>query len=90
VVCAQHPSSGAAQAVYAVDESSMTKKRVTHAFSAGGVVFRTSAAPSGGAEEGGLVEIVLVGHVRENIWTLPKGTPAPPRVARADGAARGA
>ncbi|HEX2348802.1 MAG TPA: NUDIX hydrolase [Ktedonobacterales bacterium] len=55
----------------------MTKKRVTHAFSAGGVVFRASAAPSGGAEEGGLVEIVLVGHVRENIWTLPKGTPAP-------------
>lgn len=23
------------------------------------------------------IEIVLVGHVRENIWTLPKGTPAP-------------
>lgn len=49
----------------------MTKKSVTHAFSAGGVVFRANvgmAAP--------LVEVVLVGHVRENIWTLPKGTPA--------------
>lgn len=59
----------------------MTKKRVTHAFSAGGVVFRVSApAPADGAAQGGgagLVEIVLVGHVRENIWTLPKGTPAP-------------
>ncbi|MDE3230286.1 MAG: NUDIX domain-containing protein [Chloroflexota bacterium] len=52
----------------------MTKKSVTHAFSAGGVVFRVaeSAAASGAAP---LVEVVLVGHVRENIWTLPKGTP---------------
>lgn len=29
---------------------------------------------SGGAPR--QIEIVLVGHVRENIWTLPKGTPA--------------
>ncbi|HEX8733075.1 MAG TPA: NUDIX domain-containing protein [Ktedonobacterales bacterium] len=52
----------------------MTKKSVTHAFSAGGVVFRAagSEAASGAAP---LVEVVLVGHVRENIWTLPKGTP---------------
>lgn len=49
----------------------MTKKSVTHAFSAGGVVFR--AATTGTAP---LIEVVLVGHVRENIWTLPKGTPA--------------
>src|SRR5574340_1266806 len=53
----------------------MTKKSVTHAFSAGGVVFRTVASETA-SEAASLVEIVLVGHVRENIWTLPKGTPA--------------
>lgn len=57
----------------------MTKKRVTHAFSAGGVVFRVAATEAGTAGETTRprVEIALVGHVRENIWTLPKGTPAP-------------
>jgi 8-oxo-dGTP pyrophosphatase MutT (NUDIX family) len=67
----------------------MAKKRVVRAFSAGGVVFRAVSAPSadGAARmtgeqpeqpmQGGWVEIALVGHVRENIWTLPKGTPAP-------------
>lgn len=48
----------------------MTKKPVTHAFSAGGVVFRVVAS-----EAAPLIQIALVGHVRENIWTLPKGTP---------------
>lgn len=47
----------------------MNKRIITHAFSAGGVVFR-QAPQSGGAE------IVLVGRARERIWTLPKGTPA--------------
>ncbi len=47
----------------------MNKRTVTHAFSAGGVVFRQTPL-SGGAE------IVLVGRSRERIWTLPKGTPA--------------
>ncbi|HEU5343487.1 MAG TPA: NUDIX hydrolase [Ktedonobacterales bacterium] len=67
----------------------MAKKRVVRAFSAGGVVFRVvSASSADGAAwtpgeqteqpaQGGRVEIALVGHVRENIWTLPKGTPAP-------------
>ncbi len=57
----------------------MTKKRVTRAFSAGGVVFRVAPdpAPSGRESAAPPVQIVLVGHVRENIWTLPKGTPAP-------------
>lgn len=57
----------------------MTKKRVTRAFSAGGVVFRVArdAATSGSDAAAPQVQIVLVGHVRENIWTLPKGTPAP-------------
>lgn len=57
----------------------MTKKSVTHAFSAGGVVFRVASVETGGGGEAAAtrVEIVLVGHVRENIWTLPKGTPAP-------------
>ena len=57
----------------------MTKKRVTRAFSAGGVVFRLApdVTSSGTDTDATLVQIVLVGHVRENIWTLPKGTPAP-------------
>lgn len=46
----------------------MSKRSVTHAFSAGGVVFR----PSGGS---GAIEIVLVGRTREQLWALPKGTP---------------
>lgn len=48
----------------------MSKRTVTHAFSAGGVVFRQAASS-------GAVEITLVGRARERIWTLPKGTPAP-------------
>ena len=52
----------------------MAKKVVIHAFSAGGVVFRGGASdPPGHASK---VEIALVGHLRENVWTLPKGTPA--------------
>jgi ADP-ribose pyrophosphatase YjhB (NUDIX family) len=46
----------------------MSKRTKTHAFSAGGVVFRRLVAPGG-------IEIVLVGRIREHIWTLPKGTP---------------
>ncbi len=59
----------------------MSKKRVTHAFSAGGVVFRVAApaAPEANATAP-QIEIALVGHVRENIWTLPKGTPAPDEI----------
>ena len=71
-----------------LDESSMAKKRVVRAFSAGGVVFRVAPPSADSAAgppdeqteqpaQGGRVEIALVGHVRENIWTLPKGTPAP-------------
>ncbi|HZC07621.1 MAG TPA: NUDIX hydrolase [Ktedonobacterales bacterium] len=63
----------------------MTKKRVTYAFSAGGVVFRVAPDASSVSRDGAVIatrpatgiEIVLVGHVRENIWTLPKGTPTP-------------
>jgi 8-oxo-dGTP pyrophosphatase MutT (NUDIX family) len=67
----------------------MAKKHVTHAFSAGGVVFRVAPAAALAVDDAGAtpaavagastpqVEIALVGHVRENIWTLPKGTPAP-------------
>ena len=57
----------------------MTKKRVAHAFSAGGIVFRVTA-PLASAETGvpmPQIEIALVGRVREHIWTLPKGTPTP-------------
>ncbi len=46
----------------------MSKRIVSHAFSAGGIVFQ-QATPAGGAE------IALVGRARERIWTLPKGTP---------------
>jgi 8-oxo-dGTP pyrophosphatase MutT (NUDIX family) len=44
----------------------MSKRIVTYAFSAGGVVFRQLASS-------GDIEIALVG--RQGIWTLPKGTP---------------
>lgn len=47
----------------------MSKRPKTHAFSAGGVVFRQSDTPGG-------IEVVLVGRARERLWTLPKGTPA--------------
>ena len=47
----------------------MSKRTISHAFSAGGIVIQ-QATPSGGAE------IALVGRARERIWTLPKGTPA--------------
>lgn len=46
----------------------MSKRTVTHAFSAGGVVFRAVEGTDG-------VEIALVGRTRERIWALPKGTP---------------
>lgn len=58
----------------------MTKKRVTHAFSAGGIVFRVAApigSDAGSGAAAARIEIALVGHVHENIWTLPKGTPTP-------------
>jgi 8-oxo-dGTP pyrophosphatase MutT (NUDIX family) len=47
----------------------MSKRIVTYAFSAGGVVFRQTTSS-------GVIEIALVGRGRERIWTLPKGTPA--------------
>ncbi|MEO7001836.1 MAG: NUDIX hydrolase [Ktedonobacterales bacterium] len=80
----------------------MTRSRVIHAFSAGGVVYRLSAAPSqptppsasdpvddqrahgAGAAEATtdatpatprMIEVALVGYPREQVWTLPKGTP---------------
>lgn len=56
----------------------MAKKSVTHAFSAGGVVFRVEAPEISSVSDHGAtpaIEVVLVGRVRENIWTLPKGTP---------------
>lgn len=58
----------------------MTKKHVIYSFSAGGVVFRQSPAADAlghDAVAAPNIEIVIVGHVRENIWTLPKGTPCP-------------
>jgi 8-oxo-dGTP pyrophosphatase MutT (NUDIX family) len=58
----------------------MTKKHVIYAFSAGGVVFRQSPVADALVRDGVAapsIEIVIVGHVRENIWTLPKGTPCP-------------
>ena len=57
----------------------MAKKSVTHAFSAGGVVFRVGAPGADATRDpdgSHAIEVVLVGRVRENIWTLPKGTPA--------------
>jgi 8-oxo-dGTP pyrophosphatase MutT (NUDIX family) len=56
----------------------MTRPRVVHAFSAGGVVYRPpSAAPADAARAGAspAFEVVLVGHLPEEIWVLPKGTP---------------
>ena len=46
----------------------MSKRIVSHAFSAGGIIFQP--APLSGSPE-----IALVGRAREQIWTLPKGTP---------------
>lgn len=46
----------------------MSKHNVTHAFSAGGVVFQQ-------ARPGGPIEVVLVGRMHDQVWTLPKGTP---------------
>ena len=63
----------------------MPRPRVVHAFSAGGVVFRLptnlplaeanaeTASIPGSVLAG--VEIVLVGYLRDETWTLPKGTP---------------
>lgn len=60
----------------------MPRPRIVHAFSAGGVVFRVTGvasppdnAPAAGAFLAG-VEVALVGFLRDNTWTLPKGTPA--------------
>ncbi len=60
----------------------MAKKTVIRAFSAGGVVVRNVGAgqpqnTGHTAPELERIEVALVGHLRENIWTLPKGTPAP-------------
>ncbi|HLY29431.1 MAG TPA: NUDIX hydrolase, partial [Ktedonobacterales bacterium] len=59
----------------------MSKAHVVFAFSAGGVVFRRGPddapeqllADAGAAEAP--IEVALVGRLRENVWTLPKGTP---------------
>lgn len=68
----------------------MTKPRIVHAFSAGGVVYQPSGErwdPSdsadaahgsdvGGAEDGAAeYDVVLVGDPTAQIWVLPKGTP---------------
>jgi 8-oxo-dGTP pyrophosphatase MutT (NUDIX family) len=54
----------------------MTRPRVVHAFSAGGVVYRPSSATPGAATpDGQPFEVVLVGHPVEEVWVLPKGTP---------------
>jgi 8-oxo-dGTP pyrophosphatase MutT (NUDIX family) len=70
----------------------MPRPRIVHAFSAGGVVFRSvsllspldldAAAGPGDALGASTVlnvldgvEVVLVGFLRDNTWTLPKGTP---------------
>jgi 8-oxo-dGTP pyrophosphatase MutT (NUDIX family) len=76
-------------------DDKMPRPRIVRAFSAGGVVFRVTAAdPQPAAhspEASGMsstgpghpaddalasVEVVLVGFLRDNTWTLPKGTPA--------------
>jgi ADP-ribose pyrophosphatase YjhB (NUDIX family) len=66
-------------------DDEMPRPRIVHAFSAGGVVFRvttmTATAPLPGADPSAAqltldgVEVVLVGFLRDNTWTLPKGTP---------------
>lgn len=48
----------------------MSKRPVSHAFSAGGVVFRQADDAADG------LYVALVGRTRERVWTLPKGTPA--------------
>ncbi len=61
----------------------MTRPRVVHAFSAGGVVYRqtpldTTADTTPDTTAAGrspAVEVVLVGHPAEDVWVLPKGTP---------------
>lgn len=63
----------------------MSKSRVVHAFSAGGVLFRRAPSPdavvrpSGASNEtaGALdaLEVALVGSSIERFWVLPKGTP---------------
>jgi ADP-ribose pyrophosphatase YjhB (NUDIX family) len=66
----------------------MPRPRVVHAFSAGGVVFRVTAvtrSPDTPAVIAGAplaldfvlegVEVALVGFLRDDTWTLPKGTP---------------
>jgi 8-oxo-dGTP pyrophosphatase MutT (NUDIX family) len=57
----------------------MTKPRTVRAFSAGGVVYRRTAAPDAsgrdGERVGELAEVVLVGRASEDFWVLPKGTP---------------
>jgi 8-oxo-dGTP pyrophosphatase MutT (NUDIX family) len=66
-------------------DDEMPRPRVVRAFSAGGVVFRLptnlplaeanaeTASIPGSVLAG--VEIVLVGYLRDETWTLPKGTP---------------
>ena len=67
----------------------MPRPRVVHAFSAGGVVFRVTAValmPDTSAVIANMthsptavlegVEVALVGFLRDDTWTLPKGTPA--------------
>jgi len=63
----------------------MSKSRVVHAFSAGGVVYRLSPSPPftttqvsdppvpATLQPG--IEVALVGYPSERVWTLPKGTP---------------
>jgi len=61
----------------------MTRPRVVHAFSAGGVVYRPTllattpdltpdATPDSRIPA---VDVVLVGHPADDVWVLPKGTP---------------
>ncbi|HEX6819921.1 MAG TPA: NUDIX hydrolase [Ktedonobacterales bacterium] len=63
----------------------MSKPRVVHAFSAGGVLFRRATSPAGATQSSdpsdetalvtGSVEVALVGNSMERFWVLPKGTP---------------
>ncbi|SRR5579875_444533 len=57
----------------------MSRVRVVSAFSAGGVVFRQTLINNPATEQSAraAIEVALVGYPRENIWTLPKGTPGP-------------
>lgn len=66
-------------------DDEMPRPRVVRAFSAGGVVFRLPTnlpLAEANAETASIpgsmlagVEIVLVGYLRDETWTLPKGTP---------------